>query len=226
VKWLPFVACYFIPRGRGFFFVFSLSLFCLGASFFGCFQPSWFFQMPLPSFCFVARFMLLGSFFTWVYFLLEPFFSFFSAFAPPPNPLLRLRSRFLLVFALVFFLGPECADLHLHTCTCTWPLRIHFQRFVLKRSLYLPPLCFLPPPPVYVSTVVPQSPPRAVALRTAMRLLPLLLPLHLPPPPLLFMPEPRRRWQRAAALLQPADILGLTHLQRHGRRRRRFGHEV
>jgi hypothetical protein len=25
-------------------------------------------------FCFLARFMLLGSFFTWVYFLLEPFF--------------------------------------------------------------------------------------------------------------------------------------------------------
>jgi hypothetical protein len=27
-------------------------------------------------FCFLARFMLLGSFFTWVYFLLEPFFFF------------------------------------------------------------------------------------------------------------------------------------------------------
>jgi hypothetical protein len=52
VKWLPFVVCYFIPRGRGFFFS-SLSLF-LGASFFGCFQPCWFFQMPLPSFCFVG----------------------------------------------------------------------------------------------------------------------------------------------------------------------------
>jgi hypothetical protein len=30
----------------------------------------------------------------------------------------------------------------------------------------------------------------------------------------LFMPEPRRRRQRAAALLQPEDIPGLTHLQR------------
>jgi hypothetical protein len=28
------------------------------------------------------------------------------------------------------------------------------------------------------------------------------------------MPEPRRQRQRAAALLQPEDILGLTHLQR------------
>jgi hypothetical protein len=50
----PFVACYFIPRGRGFFFLFSLSFSSLGASFFGCFQPCWFFQMPLPSFCFVC----------------------------------------------------------------------------------------------------------------------------------------------------------------------------
>jgi hypothetical protein len=79
VKWLPFVACYFIPRGRGFFFLFSLSFSSLGASFFGCFQPCWFFQMPLPSFVLSARFMLLGSFFTWVYFLLEPFFESLSS---------------------------------------------------------------------------------------------------------------------------------------------------
>jgi hypothetical protein len=66
VKWLPFVACYFIPRGSTEFFPLfsSLSLFSsLDASFFGCFQPFWFFQMPLPSFFFglSARFMFLGS---------------------------------------------------------------------------------------------------------------------------------------------------------------------
>ena len=40
------------------------------------------------------------------------------------------------------------------------------------------------------------------------------LSISLSPPPLLFMPEPRRRRQRAAALLRPADIPGLAHLQR------------
>jgi hypothetical protein len=41
-------------------------------------QPCWFFHMLLPSFVLSAHFMLLGSFFTWVYFLLELFFFFFS----------------------------------------------------------------------------------------------------------------------------------------------------
>jgi hypothetical protein len=39
------------------------------------------FTKPLDEtkfFCFLARFMLLGSFFTWVYFLLEPFLFFFE----------------------------------------------------------------------------------------------------------------------------------------------------
>jgi hypothetical protein len=84
------------------------------------------------------------------------------------------------------------------------------QRFVLIRSLFPPSFCPLPCLCcVRGSTISPW----AVPLRTVMRLLPLLLPLHLPPS-LLFMPEPRRRRQRTTALLQPADIPGLTHLQR------------
>jgi hypothetical protein len=116
------------------------------------------------------------------------------------------------VFALIFFLGPECADLHLHTCTCSWPLRLHFQRFVLKRPLYLPPLCFLPTLPLYCSRGSTIS-PRVVPLRTAMRLLPLLLllPLH-PPPPSCSCPSHGDNGN-AQALLQPAGIPGLTHLQ-------------
>jgi hypothetical protein len=44
------------------------------ASFFGCFEPCWFFQMPLPSFCFVGALYVSWVFLTWIYFLLEPFF--------------------------------------------------------------------------------------------------------------------------------------------------------
>jgi hypothetical protein len=94
VKWLPFVACYFIPRGWGFFFLFFLSFSSLDASFFGCFQPCWFFQMPLPSFCFVGALYVALFFFTWVYFLLELFF--FKSYinlegreAKPPAPTLH-----------------------------------------------------------------------------------------------------------------------------------------
>jgi hypothetical protein len=73
VKWLPFVACYFISRGRGFFSLFSLSFFSsLGASFFGCFQPGRFFQMPFPSLCFVGALYVAWVFLTWVYFCLPP----------------------------------------------------------------------------------------------------------------------------------------------------------
>jgi hypothetical protein len=74
VKWLPFVACYFIPRVRGFFFLFSLF-------FFPWRFLLWVFSALLvlsdasSYFCLSARFMFLGSFFTWVYFLLEPFSS-------------------------------------------------------------------------------------------------------------------------------------------------------
>ena len=52
----------------------QLSLSSLGASFFGCFQPCWFFQMPFPSFWFVGALYVAWVFFTWVYFLLELFF--------------------------------------------------------------------------------------------------------------------------------------------------------
>ena len=62
MKWLPFLACYLIPRDRGFFFLFSLSFSSLGASFFGCFQPCWFFQMPLPSFVSWRALCCLGPF--------------------------------------------------------------------------------------------------------------------------------------------------------------------
>ena len=76
MKWLPFLACYLIPRGRGFFFLFSLSFSSLGASFFGCFSALLVLSDASSFFCFLARFMLLGFFFTWVYFLLEPFLFF------------------------------------------------------------------------------------------------------------------------------------------------------
>jgi hypothetical protein len=59
---------------EGIFSLFSLSFSSLGASFFGCFQPFWFFQMPFPSFCFVGALYVAWVFFTWVYFLLELFF--------------------------------------------------------------------------------------------------------------------------------------------------------
>jgi hypothetical protein len=84
VKWLPFLACYLIPRGRGFFFLFSLSFSSLGVSFFGCFSALLVLSDASSFFCFLARFMLLGSFFTWVYFLLEPFF-FFAILCLPPR---------------------------------------------------------------------------------------------------------------------------------------------
>jgi hypothetical protein len=73
VKWLPFVACYFIPRGRG-FFLSSLSLFLpLVLPSLGVFSPAGSFRCPFLVFGLSARFMLLGSLFTWVYFMLESF---------------------------------------------------------------------------------------------------------------------------------------------------------
>jgi len=115
------------------------------------------------------------------------------------------------MFALIFFLGPECADLHPARVLARGLSTFILQRFVLIRSLYSPPsFCPLPCLCCFRGSTIS---PRAVPLRTVMRLLPLLLPFHLPPSPLLFMPEPRRRRQRAAALLRPADIPGLAHLQ-------------
>jgi hypothetical protein len=84
MKWLPFLACYLIPRDRGFFFLFSLSFSSLDASVFGCFQPCWFFQMPLPSFCFVGALYV-----AWVLFYVGLFsvrtFLFFSPEGSKPH---------------------------------------------------------------------------------------------------------------------------------------------
>jgi hypothetical protein len=56
-------------------FVPSLSLFSpLGASFFGCFRPCWFFQMHFPSFWVVVALYVAWVSFTWVYYMLEPSF--------------------------------------------------------------------------------------------------------------------------------------------------------
>jgi hypothetical protein len=46
----------------------------LGASFFGCFQPCWFFQMPLPSFCFVSALYVAWVFFYVGLFSVRTFF--------------------------------------------------------------------------------------------------------------------------------------------------------
>jgi hypothetical protein len=66
--------CGLLLYSQRLFSLFSLSFSSLGASFFGCFQPGWFFQMPLPSFCFVGAPYVAWVFFTRVYFLLELFF--------------------------------------------------------------------------------------------------------------------------------------------------------
>jgi hypothetical protein len=67
------VACYFIPRGR----VLFLSL--LSLFFFPWCFLLWVFSASLvlsdaSSFCFVGALYVAWVFFTWVYFLLEPFF--------------------------------------------------------------------------------------------------------------------------------------------------------
>jgi hypothetical protein len=49
----------------------------LGASFFGCFQPCWFFQMPLPSFCFIGAFYVAWVLFYVGFFSVGTFFFIF-----------------------------------------------------------------------------------------------------------------------------------------------------
>jgi hypothetical protein len=53
----------------------------LGASFFGCFQPCWFFQMPLPSFVCRRALCCLGLFLRG--FIFCNLFFFFAEVAPP-----------------------------------------------------------------------------------------------------------------------------------------------
>ena len=127
---------------------------------------------------------------------------------PPPNPPRRLRSRFLLVFALIFFLEPDYADLHPARVFARGLSTFILQRFVLIRSLSFP----LPsvPSPVCVASVVQQSPHGPLHFVPPCAFFPCSCLSICPPPPLLFMPEPRRRRQRAAALLQSEDIPGLT----------------
>jgi hypothetical protein len=55
--------------------LFSLSFSSLDASFFGCFQPCWFFQMHVPSFWFAGALYVAWVSFTWVYFSVRTFFS-------------------------------------------------------------------------------------------------------------------------------------------------------
>ena len=76
----------------------------------------------------------------------------------PPNPPCRSRPRFLLMFVLIFFLGPECDDLHpahAHLLVASPPSFFS----VLYLDAHSICLLFLPPPsPVCVAPVVQQSP--------------------------------------------------------------------
>jgi hypothetical protein len=70
------VACYFIPRGSGFFSLSSLSLFLpLVLPSLGVFSLAVF--SDVSSFCFVGALYVAWVFFTWVYLLLD-FLSFFG----------------------------------------------------------------------------------------------------------------------------------------------------
>jgi hypothetical protein len=88
VKWLPFVACYFIPRGRGFFFsLLSLSFFPW------CFLP-WVFSALLVLSDASPFFLFLGALYVaWVLFYVGLFsVRFFFFFFP-----LSAQSQFSLV---------------------------------------------------------------------------------------------------------------------------------
>jgi hypothetical protein len=75
VKWLPFVACNFIPMGSKAFFLSSLSLLLpLVLPSLGVFSPAGSFRCLFLLVVFVSALYVAWVFFTWVYLLL--FFSF------------------------------------------------------------------------------------------------------------------------------------------------------